>query len=153
MSFVKGVKATRVTQQRTKKPKKQTEMTQKAGEDRAILLGLGMVFSSVMMYFVICMVRAYCIYSCNQKYSPPLTCNAFSHGSSTLEGFYVPKWQKDLAALRVMIQDISHQQVPSSVFHSLFWPSCMLSGGTLIILMVKLAQYLSVLCEQIGKAD
>lgn len=43
------------------KDKKRTETAQKAGEDRAILLGLGMVFSSVMMYFVICitMVRAY----------------------------------------------------------------------------------------------
>uniref|UniRef100_A0A673J1A5 Potassium large conductance calcium-activated channel, subfamily M, beta member 2 n=1 Tax=Sinocyclocheilus rhinocerous TaxID=307959 RepID=A0A673J1A5_9TELE len=42
-----------------KKKKNETETAQKAGEDRAILLGLGMVFSSVMMYFVICMVRAY----------------------------------------------------------------------------------------------
>uniref|UniRef100_A0A673N2M3 Potassium large conductance calcium-activated channel, subfamily M, beta member 2 n=2 Tax=Sinocyclocheilus rhinocerous TaxID=307959 RepID=A0A673N2M3_9TELE len=90
--------------------------------------------------------------------------------------FYVPKCQKDHTALHVMIQNISehlrmHQQVTcyhdssehqgsillnrlygsSTVFHSLFWPSCMLSGGTLIILMVKLTQYLSILCEQIGK--
>ncbi|XDV26856.1 hypothetical protein PO909_030483, partial [Leuciscus waleckii] len=36
------------------KDKKRTETALKAGEDRAILLGLGMVFSSVMMYFVIC---------------------------------------------------------------------------------------------------
>lgn len=43
------------------KDKKRTETALKVGEDRAILLGLGMVFSSVMMYFVICitMVRTY----------------------------------------------------------------------------------------------
>lgn len=40
---------------------------------------------------------------------------------------------------------------PSAVFHSLFWPSCTLTGGTLIIVMVKLTQYLSILSEEIGK--
>lgn len=42
------------------KDKKRRETALKAGEDRAILLGLGMVFRSIMMYFVICitMVRA-----------------------------------------------------------------------------------------------
>ncbi|KAJ8356965.1 hypothetical protein SKAU_G00197590 [Synaphobranchus kaupii] len=39
-----------------------------------------------------------------------------------------------------------------ALFHTLLWPSCMLAGGTLIILMVKLTQHLSILCEQIGKA-
>lgn len=39
----------------------------------------------------------------------------------------------------------------SMVIHSLLWPSCMLFGGALIILMVKLTQYLSRLCEEIGK--
>ncbi|XP_043111771.1 calcium-activated potassium channel subunit beta-2 [Puntigrus tetrazona] len=230
MFFVKGVKATRVTQQRViyktlwgneLKDKKRTETAQKAGEDRAILLGLGMVFSSVMMYFVICitMVRAYadsvltdettctvlnstltkdinCSYNCGSdcwrgsKY-PCLqvfvSLNAtgriglLSHSEEMLdvssECFYVPKCQKDHFALRVMIQNISehlktHQQITcyhdssehrgsillkrlhaaGAVFHSLFWPSCMFSGGTLIILMVKLTQYLSILCEQIGKA-
>lgn len=37
------------------------------------------------------------------------------------------------------------------VVHSLLWPSCMLTGGALIIMMVKLTQYLSRLCEEIGK--
>uniref|UniRef100_A0A8C1KYN3 Uncharacterized protein n=1 Tax=Cyprinus carpio TaxID=7962 RepID=A0A8C1KYN3_CYPCA len=46
--------------------KVKTETVQKAGEDRAILLGLGMVFISVMMHFVICitMVRAYADKKC-----------------------------------------------------------------------------------------
>ena len=39
----------------------------------------------------------------------------------------------------------------SVVFHSLLWPSCMLTGGALIIMMVKLTQYLSRLCEEIRK--
>lgn len=38
-----------------------------------------------------------------------------------------------------------------AVFHSLLWPSGMMAGGALIILMVKLTQYLSRLCEEIGK--
>lgn len=37
------------------------------------------------------------------------------------------------------------------VFHSLLWPSSMLIGGALVIVMVKLTQYLSRLCEEIGK--
>ncbi|XP_026051747.1 calcium-activated potassium channel subunit beta-2 isoform X2 [Carassius auratus] len=229
MFFVKGVKTARVTQQRViyktlrgneLKDKKRTETALKAGEDRAILLGLGMVFSSVMMYFVICitMVRAYaesvltdettctvlnstltkdinCSYNCGSDCwrSSKFPClqvyvslNAtgriglLSHNEEMLdissECFYVPKCQKDHTALHVMIQNISehlrmHQQVTcyhdsnehqgsillnrlygsSTLFHSLFWPSCMLSGGTLIILMVKLTQYLSILCEQIGR--
>lgn len=41
--------------------KKNTETALKPGEDRAILLGLGMILSSVMMYFVlgITMLRSY----------------------------------------------------------------------------------------------
>ncbi|XP_051555430.1 calcium-activated potassium channel subunit beta-2 [Myxocyprinus asiaticus] len=230
MFFVKGAKTTRVIQEKRiihkrlwgneLKDKKRTETALKAGEDRAILLGLGMVLSSVMMYFVICitMVHAYadsvlteettctflnstltkdinCSYSCGSECwrSSKYPClqvyvslnttgriGLLSHNEEMLdvstECFYVPKCQKDHTALRVLIQNISehlkmHQQVTcyhdssehqgsillnrlygsTSVFHSLFWPSCMLSGGTLIILMVKLTRYLSILCEQIGK--
>ncbi|XP_077060469.1 calcium-activated potassium channel subunit beta-2 [Siphateles boraxobius] len=230
MFFVKGVKTTQDTQQRVihkrlwgyeLKDNKRKETVLKAGEDRAILLGLGMVFSSVMMYFVIriTMVRAYadsvltdettcivrnttltkninCSYNCGfdcwrssefpclQVY---VSLNATGrigllfHNEEMLdfssECFYVPKCQKDHSVLRVMVQNISehlktHQQVTcyhdssehqasillkhphgsSAVFHSLFWPSCMCSGGTLIILMVKLTQYLSILCGQFCKA-
>ncbi|KAI2667299.1 Calcium-activated potassium channel subunit beta-2 [Labeo rohita] len=215
MFFVKGVKTTRVTQQRViykrlwgneLKDKKRTETALKAGEDRAILLGLGMVFSSVMIVLTdetTCTVLnstltkdVNCSYNCgsdcwrSSKYpclQVYVSLNAtgriglLSHNEEMLdissECFYVPKCQKDHSALRVMIQNISEhlkmqQQVTcyhdssehqgsillnrlyggSTVFHSLFWPSCMLSGGTLIILMVKLTQYLSILCEQIGKA-
>ncbi|KAI7809295.1 calcium-activated potassium channel subunit beta-2 [Triplophysa rosa] len=199
------------------KDKKGRETALKAGEDRAILLGLGMVFSSVMMYFVICitMVRAYtdsvlaeettctvlnssltrdinCWYSCgsdclrSSKYpclqvyvslNTTSRVGLLSHNEEMLDiqCFYVPKCQKDHTALHSLIQNISehfkmHQQVTcyhdssehqasillnslysSSVLHSLFWPSCILSGGTLIILMVKLTQYLSIMCEQIDK--
>ncbi|XP_029560048.1 calcium-activated potassium channel subunit beta-2-like isoform X2 [Salmo trutta] len=95
---------------------------------------------------------------------------------SNFECFYVPKCQKDTAAMHHMIVNISerlkpHQQVPcyydpsdrqesalltrlyghSAVFYSLFWPSCMLTGGTAIIFMVKLTQYLSIMCEQVVK--
>ncbi|XP_055059920.2 calcium-activated potassium channel subunit beta-2 [Misgurnus anguillicaudatus] len=200
------------------KDKKRRETALKAGEDRAILLGLGMVLSSVMMYFVIgiTMVHAYtdsawteettctvlnssltkyvnCTYGCGSdcwrisKY-PCLQVYVRLNTTGRIgllslseemleissECFYVPKFQKDHSALRVLITNISehvkmHQQVTcyssehqasillnniyksSSVFHALFWPSCMLSGGTLIILMVKFTQYLSILCEQIGK--
>lgn len=88
----------------------------------------------------------------------------------------MPRCQKDSAAMHAMIMNISdrlkvNQQVlcyydpneqqetvlltrlydHSVVFHSLLWPSCMLTGGALIIVMVKLTQYLSRLCEEIGK--
>lgn len=90
--------------------------------------------------------------------------------------FYVPKCRKDYSIMYTMVLNISerlkmHQQVPcyydpreqqecvlltrlygrGAVFHSLFWPTCMLVGGTLIIAMVKLTQYLSILCEQISR--
>ncbi|KAM6948552.1 calcium-activated potassium channel subunit beta-2-like [Aplochiton taeniatus] len=200
--------------------KKKTVTAMKAGEDRAILLGLGMILASVMMYFVlgITMLRSYadsvwteesvcfvlnssittdvnCSYSCGTdcwrvaKYPclqvyvsinstgrvSRLSHNEETH-ESTSECFYVPKCQKDSSAMHAMIVNISErfkeqQQVTcyydpdeeqesvlltrlyghSAVFHSLFWPSCVLTGGILIIVMVKLTQYLSILCEEIGK--
>ncbi|MBN3297103.1 KCMB2 protein, partial [Amia calva] len=192
----------------------------KAGEDRAILLGLTMIVFSVMMYFLlgITMVRSYtdsvwtdesnctvlnssivseinCTYSCGSdcwkgsKYPClqvfvslnssgkifRLSHNEETHGLNP-ECFYVPKCRKDYTVARTIIMNISerlksHQQFPcyydpgerqdmvlltrlygqGAIFHSLFWPSCMLVGGTLIIAMVKLTQYLSILCEQINK--
>lgn len=90
--------------------------------------------------------------------------------------FYVPRCQKDSAVMHMMIMNISewlkvNTQVPcyydpaeqqetvlltrlydhGVVFHSLLWPSCMLAGGGVIIMMVKFTQYLSRLCEEIGK--
>lgn len=88
----------------------------------------------------------------------------------------MPRCQKDSVAMHGVIRNISerlkmNQKVPcyydpseqqetvlltrlydrSVIFHALLWPSCMLTGGTLIIVMVKLTQYLSRLCEEIGK--
>ncbi|XP_038574366.1 calcium-activated potassium channel subunit beta-2 [Micropterus salmoides] len=200
--------------------KKKTVTALKPGEDRAIFLGLGMILSSVMMYFVlgITILRSYadsvwtqesvcvvlnstvtadmnCSYNCGadcwrvSKY-PCLQVyvsvnntgriSRLSHNEETQdtssECFYVPRCQKDSVAMHVMIMNISerlkvNQQVPcyydpseqqetvlltrlydhTVVFHSLLWPSCMLAGGALIIMMVKLTQYLSRLCEEIGK--
>ncbi|XP_062371581.1 calcium-activated potassium channel subunit beta-2 [Sardina pilchardus] len=200
--------------------KRRTETALKAGEDRAIFLGLSMMLCSVMMYFLlgITMMRSYaesvwteetvctvlnstimadinCSYSCGVDCwrSSKFPClqvyvsvNAsdrvalLSHNEDALEEnsecFYVPKCQKEQAVMHALIADIgerlrARQQVPcfhdplerreavlltqlygrGAVFQSLFWPSCMLAGGVLIILMVKLTQYLSILCEQIGK--
>ena len=39
----------------------------------------------------------------------------------------------------------------SAIFSSLLWPTCTLVMGTLIVAMVKLTQYLSILCEQISR--
>lgn len=88
----------------------------------------------------------------------------------------MPRCQKDTTVMHTMIMNISehlkvNQQIqcyydPSQqheavlltrlydqrvVLHSLLWPSCMITGGALIIVMVKLTQYLSRLCEEIGK--
>lgn len=94
----------------------------------------------------------------------------------SLQCFYVPRCHKDSTAMHEMIMNISerlkvNKQVPcyydpseqqetvlltrlydhGVVFHSLLWPSCVLTGGALIIMMVKLTQYLSRLCEEIRK--
>ncbi|XP_068196318.1 calcium-activated potassium channel subunit beta-2-like isoform X2 [Antennarius striatus] len=172
--------------------KKKTVTALKPGEDRAILLGLGMILSSVMMYFVlgITILRSYA-----DRYRLPIPhlkqevyvsvnntgrVSRLSHNEETQdtssECFYVPRCQKDSVSMHVMIMNISERlkantQVPcyydpseqqetvlltrlydhAVVFQSLLWPSCMLTGGALIIVMVKLTQYLSRLCEEIGK--
>ncbi|XP_078790967.1 calcium-activated potassium channel subunit beta-2 isoform X2 [Oryzias latipes] len=203
--------------------KKKTVTALQAGEDRAILLGLGMILSSFMMYFVlgITILRYYaesvwteegvCVvlnstvtadmncsyhcgsdcwrvskYPCLQVYvsvnNTGRVCR-LSHNEETQDAssecVYVPRCQKDSTAMQTikdMIVNISlhlkvNKQVTcyydpseeqdtvlltriynhSMVIHSLLWPSCMLFGGALIILMVKLTQYLSRLCEEIGK--
>ncbi|KAK7889280.1 hypothetical protein WMY93_024840 [Mugilogobius chulae] len=92
------------------------------------------------------------------------------------ECFYIPKCHKDYAATRELVQDISERlrnlqpvtcfvdpkeradmailtQIYSrgAVFHSLFWPTCSLIGGTVLVAMVKLTQFLSIQCEGISK--
>nr|XP_023860401.1 LOW QUALITY PROTEIN: calcium-activated potassium channel subunit beta-2-like [Salvelinus alpinus] len=200
--------------------KRKTVTSLKAGEDRAILLGLSMILFSVMMYFVlgITMVRSYsdsvwteessctvlnstimaeinCTYSCGSecwKSSKYPCLQVFvslntsgkvvrlSHNEEAQDTnpkcFYVPKCRKDYNAMHTVIMNISErlktqQQVlcytdPGeqqesalltriygrvAVFHSLFWPTCTLIGGTIIIAMVKLTQYLSIMCEQVGR--
>lgn len=94
----------------------------------------------------------------------------------SLQCFYIPKCRKDHTLMHSIVMNISerlktHQQVlcyydPSeqqdsvlltrlygrgAIISSLLWPTCMLVGGTLIIAMVKLTQYLSFLCEQISR--
>lgn len=58
--------------------------------------------------------------------------------------YYDPSEQQDTVLLTRLYDH-------SFVLHALLWPSCMLTGGALIIVMVKLTQYLSRLCEEIGK--
>ncbi|KAM8851233.1 calcium-activated potassium channel subunit beta-2 isoform 1-T1 [Spinachia spinachia] len=200
--------------------KKKTVTALKPGEDRAIFLGLGMILSSVMMYFVlgITTLRSYaesvwteegvcvvlnstvtadmnCSYNCGSecwrasKYPclqvyvsvnntgrvRRLSHNEESQDTSS-KCVYVPRCRKDRVAMHVIVMNISehlkvNQQVPCYydpreqqetvlltrlydhrvVIHSLLWPSCMLTGGALVIVMVKLTQYLSRLCEEIGK--
>ncbi|XP_020774252.2 calcium-activated potassium channel subunit beta-2-like [Boleophthalmus pectinirostris] len=202
--------------------KKKTVTALRAGEDRAILLGLSMMLFSVMTYFVmgITILRSYsdsiwteeanctvlnstllwdvnCSYSCgaecwkSSRY-PCLQVYVSLHNNSSRrvlrllhnedthednpECFYIPKCHKDYAATRELVQDISErlrnlQSVPcfidpkertdmailtqiysrGAVFHSLFWPTCSLIGGSVLIAMVKLTQYLSILCEGLSK--
>ncbi|XP_078115627.1 calcium-activated potassium channel subunit beta-2 [Sander vitreus] len=197
--------------------KRKTMTALRAGEDRAILLGLSMVVFSVMMYFVlgITILRSYsdsvwtdeasctivnstivgdvnCSYSCGaecRKRSryPCLQVYVSLNSSgkvlrllhneetqdSNPECFYFPKCRKDYAAMHVIIQNISERlrsqhtvqcfvdptdrtdsailtQIYGrvAVFHSLFWPTCTLIVGIIIIAMVKLTQYLSIMCER-----
>ncbi|XP_057218210.1 calcium-activated potassium channel subunit beta-2 isoform X2 [Triplophysa rosa] len=200
--------------------KRRTVTALKAGEDRAILLGLSMILFSAMMYFVlgITMVRSYsdsvwtgesnctvlnssvvaevnCSYSCGSecRKSSRYPClqvyvslNStgrvlkLSHNEEVYEAnpecFYIPKCRKDHTLMNTIVMNISerlktHTQVscyydPSeqhdavlltrlygrrAIVSSLLWPTCTLVGGMLIIAMVKLTQYLSFLCEQIGR--
>nr|XP_040039997.1 calcium-activated potassium channel subunit beta-2-like isoform X1 [Gasterosteus aculeatus aculeatus] len=201
--------------------RKKTETALRAGEDRAILLGLSMVVLSVMMYFVlgITILRAYsdrvwtdetsctvvnstivcdvsCSYSCGAecRRSSRYPClqvfvslnssgkvMRLLHDEETQDGdpecFYIPKCHKDYAATHAVVQNISERlrsqrtvtcfvdptdrtdsailtQIYGrvAVFHSLFWPTCTLIGGTIIIAMVKLTQYLSIMCERVSRA-
>ncbi|KAK5618314.1 hypothetical protein CRENBAI_019797 [Crenichthys baileyi] len=200
--------------------RRKTVTALRAGEDRAILLGLSMVFVSVMMYFVlgITILRSYsdsvwtyedsctivnstivwdvnCSYSCgvecwkSSRY-PCLQVYVSLNSSERLvrlllneetqdsnpECFYIPKCHKDYAATHAIVKNIS-QRLRSqhtiqcyvdptektdsaimtqiygriAVFHSLFWPTCSLFGGTAIIAMVKLTQYLSFMCERLNR--
>ncbi|XP_029105182.1 calcium-activated potassium channel subunit beta-2-like isoform X2 [Scleropages formosus] len=200
--------------------KKKTVTALKAGEDRAILLGLTMILFSAMMYFVlgVTVMRSYsdsvwteettctvlnstvvaevnCTYSCGSdcRRASRYPClqvfvsiNAsgrvarLSHNEETQETssecFYVPECRRDQAAVQAIVANVSERltmrrQVPchhdpgggqevvlltrlygrGNVMRSLLWPSCTLLGGALIILLVKLTQYLSALCEQISK--
>ncbi|XP_013881226.1 calcium-activated potassium channel subunit beta-2 isoform X2 [Austrofundulus limnaeus] len=200
--------------------KKKPVTALKPGEDRAVLLGLGMILASFMMYFVlgITILRSYadsvwteeglcvvlnatltgdvnCSYSCgsdcwrgsrypclqvyvslnNTGRHSRLHYNEETQDASS-ECVYAPRCQKDSAAMHSAVMNISErlkvdQQVPcfydpnehremvlltriydhSVVLHSLLWPSCTLAGGALIVVMVKLTQYLSRLCEQMGR--
>ncbi|XP_038572755.1 calcium-activated potassium channel subunit beta-2-like [Micropterus salmoides] len=200
--------------------KRKTVTALRAGEDRAILLGLSMVLLSVMMYFVlgITILRSYsdsvwtdeanctivnstivwdvnCSYSCgaecwkSSRY-PCLQVYVSLNSSgkvvrllhneetqdSSPECFYIPKCLKDYAATHVIVQNISERlrsqhtvqcfvdptdRMDSAiltqiygrvaVFHSLFWPTCTLIGGTIIIAMVKLTQYLSIMSERLNR--
>nr|XP_020476569.1 calcium-activated potassium channel subunit beta-2-like [Monopterus albus] len=199
--------------------KRKTMTALKAGEDRAILLGLSMVLFSVMMYFLlgITVLRSYsdsvwtdeasctvvnatitwyenCSYSCGaecwRSSSYPclqvyVSLNSSEkvvrllHNEETQDSnpecFYIPKCYKDYAATLAMLQNISERLRSQSrvqcfvdptdrmknailtqihgrvaVFHSLFWPTCTLIGGTILIAMVKLTQYLSIMCERLS---
>ncbi|XP_017334261.1 calcium-activated potassium channel subunit beta-2 isoform X1 [Ictalurus punctatus] len=200
--------------------KRKTVTALKAGEDRAILLGLSMIFFSVMMYFVlgITMVRSYtdsvwteessctvlnstiigeinCSYSCgaecwkSSRYpclQVYISLNSsgrimrLSHNEEAQEAnpecFFVPKCRKDHAMMHTLVLNISErlkvqQQVRcytdpteqqdsailmrlygrSAILSSLLWPTCTFVIGVLIVAMVKLTQYLSILCERISR--
>ncbi|XP_067370516.1 calcium-activated potassium channel subunit beta-2 isoform X1 [Channa argus] len=200
--------------------KRKTVTALRAGEDRAILLGISMVFFSVMMYFVLgitilryyadsvwtdetscTLVNSTIVWDVNCSYGCGADCWRSSrypclqvyvslnssgkvvrllHNEETQDNnpecFYIPKCRKDYAATYGIIQNISERlksqrtvqcfvdptdkmdsailtQIYSriAVFHSLFWPTCTLIGGTIIIVMVKLTQYLSIMCDRISR--
>lgn len=194
----------------------------RAGEDRAILLGLCMVLFSVIMYFIngITILRSYsdsvwtdkanctivnstvmwdvnCSYSCGAECwkSSRYPClqvyvslNSskkifrLQHDEETHENnpecFYVPKCHKDYTVTQAIMHNISERlrslhtvqcfvdptgridiailtQIYSrvAVLHSLFWPTCSLVGGFVIIAMVKLTQYLSFLYKSLRRIN
>ncbi|XP_048831914.1 calcium-activated potassium channel subunit beta-2-like [Brienomyrus brachyistius] len=200
--------------------KKKTVTALKAGEDRAIFLGLVMILCSIVIYFIlgITIVRSYsdsvwteessccvinstiigeinCTYSCGSdcrktsKYPCLQVFVSLNASGKTVrlllneemhimnpDCFYVPKCQKDLVTMHTVIINIighlrlhpqfrcyhdpaEHQDSVlltqlysrTAVLQSLFWPTIIFFGGTIIIALVKLTQYLSILCEKINK--
>lgn len=90
--------------------------------------------------------------------------------------FFTPKCQREQAAANALVHNISEwltsqhsvrcfvdptEQADSAilrriydraaVFHSLFWPTCTLIGGSIIVAMVKLTQYLSIVSERLRR--
>lgn len=90
--------------------------------------------------------------------------------------FFTPKCHRDQAAASALVHNVSerlasHHSVRcfvdpteraysailrrvydrAAVFHSLFWPTCTLIGGSAIIAMVKLTQYLSIVSERLRR--
>lgn len=202
--------------------KRKTVTALKAGEDRAILLGLTMMVCSIMMYFLlgITLLRSYmqsvwteqtqctllnasitetfnCSFSCGPdcwKISqyPCLQVHVnmtFSgqkvllyHNEETMkvnsECSYIPRCGKNfedsLSLVNIIMENFrKHQRFScfydpegnqknviltklyssNVLFHSLFWPTCMMIGGIAIVAMVKLTQYLSLLCERIQRIN
>ncbi|XP_058256170.1 calcium-activated potassium channel subunit beta-2 isoform X6 [Hemibagrus wyckioides] len=103
-----------------------------------------------------------------------------SHNEETQEDnpecFFVPKCRKDHSTMHALVLNISErlkvqQQVRcytdpaeqqdsailtrlygrAAILSSLLWPTCTLVIGVLIVAMVKLTQYLSILCERISR--
>ncbi|XP_012431131.2 calcium-activated potassium channel subunit beta-2 isoform X3 [Taeniopygia guttata] len=200
--------------------KRKTVTALKAGEDRAILLGLAMMVCSIMMYFLlgITLLRSYmqsvwteetqcsllnasitetfnCSFNCgpecwkiSQYPCLQVYVNLTSSGQKLLlyhteetmkinsECSYIPKcgknYEESMSLVNVVMENFRKYQrfscfydpegVQKNViltklyssnvlFHSLFWPTCMMIGGVAIVAMVKLTQYLSLLCERIQR--
>ncbi|XP_050164201.1 calcium-activated potassium channel subunit beta-2 isoform X2 [Myiozetetes cayanensis] len=202
--------------------KRKTVTALKAGEDRAILLGLAMMVCSIMMYFLlgITLLRSYmqsvwteetqcsllnasitetfnCSFNCgpdcwkiSQYPCLQVYVNLTSSGQKLLlyhteetmkinsECSYIPKcgknYEESMSLVNVVMENFRKYQrfscfydpegVQKNViltklyssnvlFHSLFWPTCMMIGGVAIVAMVKLTQYLSLLCERIQRIN
>ncbi|KAB0361430.1 hypothetical protein FD754_005586 [Muntiacus muntjak] len=202
--------------------KRKTVTALKAGEDRAILLGLAMMVCSIMMYFLlgITLLRSYmqsvwteeaqctllnasitetfnCSFSCgpdcwklSQYPCLQVYVNLTSSGEKLLlyhteetikinqKCSYIPKcgknFEESMSLVNVVMENFRKYQHFSCysdpegnqksviltklyssnvLFHSLFWPTCMMAGGVAIVAMVKLTQYLSLLCERIQRIN
>uniref|UniRef100_A0A4X1V643 Calcium-activated potassium channel subunit beta n=1 Tax=Sus scrofa TaxID=9823 RepID=A0A4X1V643_PIG len=185
--------------------KRKTVTALKAGEDRAILLGLAMMVCSIMMYFLlgITLLRSYmqsvwteeaqctllnasitetfnCSFSCGPdcwKLSQyPCEKLLLYHTEETMKSIrsVEKNFEESMSLVNVVMENFKKYQHFSCyfdpegnqksviltklyssnvLFHSLFWPTCMMAGGVAIVAMVKLTQYLSLLCERIQRIN
>ncbi|KAF3827323.1 hypothetical protein GH733_002809, partial [Mirounga leonina] len=146
-----------------------------AGEDRAMLLGFAMMGFSVLMFFLfgITILKPFLLRS--------ETLLHYNEEAVQINSkcFYTPKGHQDRSDLLNSALDIKeffdHKNgTPFSCFYSpesqfedvilikkydqmfifycLFWPALTLLGGALIVGMVRLTQYLSLLCEKYSTA-
>ncbi|POI24339.1 hypothetical protein CIB84_011911 [Bambusicola thoracicus] len=143
---------------------------QKRGETRALCLGLGMVACSMMMYFFIGITIVPFYTKRAHKNGRQKSKNRVSHEVRHSQCSYVPGNSENSKEVKAKIEEIANNfkkyqtfpcyydpggmqtnvilsrlYPPRGLLFTFLWPTLMFTGGCLIIVLVKISQYVSVL--------